>query len=73
MLSARELKILRAWHRYFYGKDYEEKFCRENHGQPVYINGTYRFCRMGNVILGNRYAILWLIDQCNRYGCEQLE
>ncbi len=57
---------------YFYGKKNEENMCKEMNGTAVYINNTYMFCKVGNKILGNKYAILWLIEQCNKYGCKKL-
>jgi len=59
---------------YFLGKEFEEDFCKKTNGTPVYINNTYAFCKLSeNVLLGNRYSILWLIEQCREYGCERLE
>jgi len=63
---------------YFLGKDYEEKLCKEMNGTPVYINSTYAFCKIAennkySIFYGNRYSILWLIEQCKEYGCEKLE
>ena len=59
---------------YFLGKDYEEGLCKEMNGTPIHINDTYSFCELSkNVFLGNKYSILWLIEQCREYGCEKLE
>ncbi|RDD52478.1 hypothetical protein BA065_01405 [Nanoarchaeota archaeon NZ13-N] len=59
---------------YFLGKGIEEDLCIKANGTPVYINNTYSFCKLSeNVLLGNRYSILWLIEQCKEYGCEKLE
>jgi len=59
---------------YFLGKDFEEDLCIKTNGIPVYINNTYSFCKSSeNVLLGNRYSILWLVEQCKEYGCEKLE
>jgi len=59
---------------YFIGKEFEEDLCKKTNGIPVYINNTYAFCKLSeNVLLGNRYAILWLVEQCKEYGCEKLE
>jgi len=59
---------------YFIGKEFEENFCIKANGTPIYINNTYGFCELSkNVFLGNEYAILWLIEQCKKYGCKKLE
>jgi len=58
---------------YFMGRDFEENLCKSMNAIPVYENGTYLFCKItNNVFFGNRYAIQWLIDQCERYGCEEV-
>jgi len=58
---------------YFMGRDFEEDLCKSMNAIPVYENGTYLFCKIApNIIFGNRYAVLWLVDQCDKYGCEKI-
>lgn len=58
---------------YFMGRDFEENLCKSMNATPVYENETYLFCRITpNILFGNRYAILWLIEQCDKYGCEKI-
>jgi len=58
---------------YFMGRDFEENLCKSMNATPVYENGTYLFCRITpNILFGNRYAVLWLVEQCDRYGCEKI-
>jgi len=59
---------------YFLGRDFEEDLCIKTKGTPVYINNTYSFCKSSeNVLSGNKYSILWLVEQCREYGCGKLE
>jgi len=57
---------------YLIGRDYEENMCIKVNGTPVYINNTYQFCNITGVLVGNKYSIMWLIDQCEKYGCKKL-
>ena len=55
---------------YFMGKDKEEQICNSG-GKPIYVNGSYAFCEIGNnKYLGNKYSVDYLISLCEKYGCE---
>jgi Glutaredoxin. len=58
---------------YFYGLETEMKLCNEMNGTAFYINNNYAFCNLSGIILGNKYAIDWLIETCKIYGCEKVE
>jgi len=58
---------------YFYGRDYEMKLCKQMNGEPVFVNGTYWFCRLDSIrVLGNEHAIVWFLEQCRLRGCQPL-
>ena len=55
---------------YFMGKDKEEQICSSG-GKPVYVNGSYVFCKIeNNKYLGNKYSVNYLISLCEKYRCE---
>ncbi|OYT42494.1 MAG: hypothetical protein B6U78_01180 [Candidatus Aenigmarchaeota archaeon ex4484_224] len=57
---------------YFLGKEKEESFCKSMNGNPIYDNsGNYLFCKLPDgTILGNKYAIEYLIDLCKKNSCQ---
>ncbi len=59
---------------YFLGKEIEKKICEQSKGTPFFDkNGNYLFCKLPNgIILGNRYAINYLINKCEREVCEKI-
>ena len=58
---------------YFNGKDKEESYCKAVGGKPYYENNTYKFCWLSNnTILGNKYAIEWLVSQCEKGYCQEI-
>jgi len=55
---------------YFLGKEKEQKICENMNGEKIMINGDYKFCELPTgVILGNKYAIDYLINTCKTKGC----
>jgi len=58
---------------YFESKKYEENYCKSINGKPYYENRTYKFCwQSNNTILGNEYAIEWLVAQCEKGYCSYI-
>lgn len=54
---------------YLLGKDFEERYCKSA-GNPIYINGTYAFCKIGdNRFLGNLYSLNYLLNVCEKNKC----
>ena len=58
---------------YFYGLETERELCKKTNGTEVFLNNNYAFCNLSGIILGNRYAIDWLINICKNYNCEVVE
>ena len=58
---------------YFYGQYNEIELCKKANGTGVFSNDTYLFCNVSGIILGNKYAIDWLINICKNYNCEVVE
>ncbi|MCD6403201.1 MAG: hypothetical protein J7K98_02650 [Candidatus Aenigmarchaeota archaeon] len=58
---------------YFMGMDYEYSLCNSSNGKPYYENGTYVFCEMPEgKILGNEYAVRYLINLCQKEKCKKI-
>lgn len=56
---------------YFIGKEYEERLCESLGGKKEMSNGKYLFCWIeDNEILGNKYAIDYLINLCEKNLCK---
>lgn len=57
---------------YFLGKEMEMEFCESVEGKLIYENGNYLFCELkDDKILGNRYAIDYLVEFCEMKNCER--
>lgn len=55
---------------YFLGKEKEQGFCKKLNGKEVFENKEYKFCKLpNNVILGNKYAVDYLINTCKIKKC----
>jgi len=55
---------------YFIGEEYERKLCESLGGKKEMSNGKYLFCWVkNNEILGNKYAIDYLINLCEENLC----
>ncbi len=58
---------------YFMGKEYEKKMCDNMKGEKIYLNNEYSFCKLPNgVILGNKYAVNYLLTLCQEQGCVKI-
>jgi hypothetical protein len=58
---------------YFLGKEKEQEICEKLKGEKVFVNGDYRFCRLPNgIIMGNKYAVDYLINICKTKGCSAI-
>ena len=57
---------------YFLGKEKEEDICDASEGEKFFDkNGRYLFCKLPDgTILGNKYAIDYLLKICENYTCE---
>ena len=52
---------------YFINMEYEKSMCERMGGSAVFINSTYKFCKLPNgMLLGNRYSIGYLINLIKR-------
>lgn len=55
---------------YFLGKEKEQTLCKRINGKEVFENGKYKFCKLpNNIILGNKYAVDYLINTCKIEKC----
>ncbi len=58
---------------YFMGMEYEIKICENLNGEKIYENGKYLFCKLPTgVIMGNKYAVDYLLKICEREACEEI-
>lgn len=58
---------------YFLGKEKEQKLCENLNGEKIVINEDYKFCKLPNgVIIGNKYAVDYLINMCKTKGCAEI-
>lgn len=57
---------------YFFGKEKEMKMCEELNGTQVFVNGEYRYCKIKELYIGNKYSIDLVLDICRAEGCERL-
>ncbi len=57
---------------YFLGKEKEMEMCEELHGVKIFENGEYKYCKVGDMLLGNKYSVDHLIHLCRTQGCERL-
>jgi len=59
---------------YFLGMEKEQEICKHWGGESIYENGEYKFCKLpNNVIVGNKYAVNYLVDACKNNGCKRIE
>ncbi len=59
---------------YFLGREKEIEICNSLKGRSVYIGGEYKFCILpSGIILGNRYAVDYLLEICGREKCKEIE
>ncbi|GEM_PF-1594508 len=58
---------------YFLGKEKEQEFCKHWGGEGVYEDGEYKFCKLPNgVIVGNKYAVDYLVRVCKSEKCKDI-
>ncbi len=58
---------------YFIGKEYEMNMCNSLDGKMTFKNGEYQFCKLPNgVILGNKYAVDYLLELCEKNLCKEI-
>lgn len=59
---------------YFLGMEKEIEICENANGEKVYSkDGKYLFCRLPNgFILGNKYAVDYLIKTCEESKCKKI-